>query len=233
MRDSYRRQATRPDWMRARRRASERCHRRRRVQRGRATARAAVSARTSRTPASFSTRAHASSVAPVVLTSSTSTTTAPRQTPWRAVGRRTRRRMLRWRCAADRPVCVGVARMRAKRRDAARRSREMPRQILRLIESAVRAAARDGAERAPRQSAPSAPRLRAAHQPASGRAIDRRPSYFSACTIGAERTVVGAGRRARDRRDGGRAGTGQPRHRHADDAPRAAADRRSNRTAAA
>src|SRR5262245_32749122 len=41
------------------------------------TTRATVSARTSSAPALFSTRAHASSVAPVVLTSSTSTTTAP------------------------------------------------------------------------------------------------------------------------------------------------------------
>src|SRR6185436_16224052 len=41
------------------------------------TTRAAVSARTSRTPASFNTRAHASNVAPVVLTSSTSSTIEP------------------------------------------------------------------------------------------------------------------------------------------------------------
>ena len=66
---------------RARRRARQGCDRRRRVQRGGVTTRAAVSARTSRTPASLSTRAHASSVAPVVLTSSIRTTTDPSSLP--------------------------------------------------------------------------------------------------------------------------------------------------------
>src|SRR5690348_1154676 len=59
------------------RRAAQGCHRGGRVYGGDVTTRAAVSARTSRTPACLSTRAHAFSVAPVVLTSSTSTTTSP------------------------------------------------------------------------------------------------------------------------------------------------------------
>jgi hypothetical protein len=61
----------------ARRRALQagdccRCHRR-----GDVTTRAAVRARTCATPAALSTRAHASNVAPVVHTSSTSTTISP------------------------------------------------------------------------------------------------------------------------------------------------------------
>ena len=71
VRESYHRQAAANRLGRARRRASEGCDRRdvttscsRGSTSGRPTTRAAVSARTSRTPASFSTRAHASSVAP-------------------------------------------------------------------------------------------------------------------------------------------------------------------------
>ncbi len=70
-----------------------------------------MSARTSRTPASFSTRAQASSVAPVVLTSSTSTAVASASDRARGAIAKAPR-TFRWRCAAGRLVCVGVARTR-------------------------------------------------------------------------------------------------------------------------
>ena len=78
---------------------------RRRHSRGRDATRAAVTARTSRAPASRSTRAHASSVAPVVLTSSTSTTqqSAHVRTPRRSANAS---RTLAWRRAAGRSVCA-------------------------------------------------------------------------------------------------------------------------------
>ena len=73
VRESYRRQARSGRLAAARRRAREGRRRRGRPHGSRATARAAVSARTSAAPASSSARAHAFSVAPVVLTSSTRT----------------------------------------------------------------------------------------------------------------------------------------------------------------
>ncbi len=80
-----------------------------RGQRSRETTRAAVSARTSRAPARRSTRAHASSVAPVVLTSSTRTTTVPVDVG-AAVASANASLTLACRSAAGRSVCEGVAR---------------------------------------------------------------------------------------------------------------------------
>ena len=94
------------------------------AQRGPVTTRAAVSARTSRDARASSTRAHASSVAPVVATSSTSTTPVregdaawrPRDAP-RHAGLRGRGRTPRARCggaaSAGRSTCGGVDRTRA------------------------------------------------------------------------------------------------------------------------
>ena len=89
------------------------------------TTRAAVSARTSRAPPSFSTRAHASSVAPVVLTSSTSTTIAPDE---RSQPLARRRERVRARCDdAAPPGRSGLRRVvaelgAARRRPAGRRA---------------------------------------------------------------------------------------------------------------
>ena len=87
----------------------------------RRTTLASVSARTSPTPHPRSTRAHASSVAPVVATSSTSTTQAPCSASPLALhplhpccvraGANTPR-TFPWRCAAGRPVWGGVATVR-------------------------------------------------------------------------------------------------------------------------
>ena len=170
-----------------RRRAIQGRHRRGRLQRGGLTTRATVAARTSRTPMAISARAHASSVAPVVLTSSTSTTTAP----WSGGmpgGVRLRGanapRTLRWRCAAGRPVCVGVARTRR----SAAHTGGPPAPSRRARSSAwlkPRARRRDAwsgtgtRQSAPASTAPHRVRISAASGPAS----DRRPSYFSACTI--------------------------------------------------
>ena len=64
----------------------------------------------------FRTRAHASSVAPVVLTSSTSTTIAAGMRDSRRPARETAKasRTLRCRCAAGSPVCAAVARIRRR-----------------------------------------------------------------------------------------------------------------------
>ena len=79
-----------------------------------------------RRPPSFSTRAHASSVAPVVLTSSTSTTVASGEPARAARRQRTRRARSRAARAAGSSACGAVARDAAQRvrrpagRDAAR-----------------------------------------------------------------------------------------------------------------
>jgi hypothetical protein len=97
---------------RPRRRAVEGRRGRRCIQRGRNTTRAAVSARTSLAPAAFKTRAHASSVAPVVLTSSISTSTRPGTDRRAPVASANASRTLTWRSASGNSVCVGVRRVR-------------------------------------------------------------------------------------------------------------------------
>ncbi len=98
-----------------RRRAREGGRRGRRHSRGRDTTRAAVTALTSAAPAARTTSAHASSVAPVVLTSSTRTIRSPS-----SCGRAYQRlsanafRMFSCRASAGRSVCEGVARVRRR-----------------------------------------------------------------------------------------------------------------------
>ncbi len=136
VRESYRRQAAAARVDRARRRARQGRDRRRRLQRRVVTTRAAVSARTSATPTAFSARAHASSVAPVVLTSSTSTTIAAPRRASCAVWARTRRA----RCgAAVRPAGPSGWPSRAAAERRTDRQPDVPREIGRLVESAVSA----------------------------------------------------------------------------------------------
>ncbi len=103
-------------------------------------ARAAVSARTSRAPASFSTCAHASSVAPVVLTSSTSTTTRPRTNRDAGAPRQERRQA---KCPPDvaPPRGCGEARLRHRRarppEGMEHRPLEPAREVGRLVETAL------------------------------------------------------------------------------------------------
>src|SRR5262245_24444776 len=96
-----------------RRRALEGRYCCRRLQRGDLTARAAVSARTSRTPPASRVLAHASSVAPVVLTSSTKTTTEPLSASERELVANAPR-TLAWRRLAGTPACAAVARIRLR-----------------------------------------------------------------------------------------------------------------------
>ncbi len=107
----------------ARGRARQGRSRRRRHSRGRDTTRAAVTALTSAAPAARRTRAHASIVAPVVLTSSTRTTRSP-ATSARAIHRRSANAPLTLSCraSAGRSVCDGVARSAAGHRPPARRA---------------------------------------------------------------------------------------------------------------
>ena len=82
------------------------------------------------TPASFSTRAHASSVAPVVLTSSTRTTIAPASVGRARARRRERASHVAVALAAGRSACGGVC-ARSRRRAPHHRQAEVPREIAR------------------------------------------------------------------------------------------------------
>ena len=96
------------------------------------TARATISARTSRAPPSSSVRAHASSVAPVVLTSSTSTMHRPRM--FALLASRNAPRTLACRLAAGRSACEPVFRSGVAAMDDG--NLQAVRQIGRLIEPA-------------------------------------------------------------------------------------------------
>ena len=113
VRDSYQRQAPSTDWVGLDGERAEGRRRRRRVQRReRHDSRCRKRAHLTRAAPHSSVRAHASSVAPVVLTSSTSTIVAPRQRPMPRAGANAPR-TLRWRRAAGSSACGGVARTRA------------------------------------------------------------------------------------------------------------------------
>ena len=112
------------------------------------SARAAVSARTSLAPASFNTRAQASSVAPVVLTSSMSTTIRPvmnrdRVRPDRNGEMPKAVRTLRRLADAVNPACGAVARVRQSA--CTHTMIETPREVAGLIEAAPKAP--DGMQR--------------------------------------------------------------------------------------
>ena len=134
VRESYRRQAAQHGWILIDGEQSERRGRRGGRAGGPATARAAVSARTLLAPARTSTRAHASSVAPVVITSSTSTTIAAAERRpsrhRRGRGARTRRATLalpaRRRQAGLRRTVAGAAAAHATRAGPAARASRRP-----------------------------------------------------------------------------------------------------------
>ena len=235
MRESYRRQAAARGWVVLDGERPKDVDRRRRLQRAVASRLArAVSARTSadaRLPSAR--RAHASSVAPVVLTSSTSTTVASGE---RAARARDRERA-RARCGgAARPAGRLRSPWRATRRSAATTgSAEMPREVGGLIEAALRGAATGGAARAPTQSrAVEHVGAALAHQRrrAAARAIAaRRTSARGRSRAARRRTRRRRGRDRRRRR--ARRQRGQRGERQADRVARSAADRRSGRRAAA
>ena len=133
VRESYRRQATQAGWLTLNGERTARRGLARRPQRDRDTTRAAVSARTSRAPAASSTRAHASTVAPVVLTSSINTITEPcTLTPLRIANALC---TFAWRASAGRSVCDVVAADPLQRVD--HRDRQMPGDLRCLIETAL------------------------------------------------------------------------------------------------
>ena len=189
VRESYRRQARRHGWVVIDGEQSKDDVTAAVTAGGPATARATVSARTLLTPASSSTRPHASSVAPVVITSSTSTTTRLRQHV--ATGVDDARTNRRERVGV---AHVGVApggRQAGLRRavpapaqDAPHRQAEVTREIVRLVEAAAERAPgmqRHGHERvgAGQHVRSPASRIRRA----SGSASTRRRSYLKAWTI--------------------------------------------------
>ncbi len=141
VRESYLRQAQQSDWIRLEGRARQGRRLRRRDHRRSFTTRAAVSARTSFTPLRFNTVAQASSVAPVVDTSSTRTT-------MRGSGIRDRGSGAKHECVLHIPMPFVFRQLdlRSCEHDALQqrddRHAEMPREIVGLIESALILAAR-------------------------------------------------------------------------------------------
>ena len=189
VRESYLRQA-RDGWVRldADRRPRRRVRRRVRGRHGapRIAALAAVTARTSRAPACFKTCAHASSVAPVVRTSSTRSTTRPTTSddrpPLRTRGESpNERRTFRRRAPAVRPDCAAVCRTRRRAWTTGSPSCSA-RSAAWLKPRRSRRHGWSGTGTA--QSAPwtiTAPACRI--NAPRGRASERRPSNLNACTI--------------------------------------------------
>ena len=193
VRASYKSQATDARLGPAARRSPQGRRQRRCAAGGRVETRAAVSVRTSAAPAATSTRAHASSVAPVVLTSSTSTMRRPE----------IRARRVDDECVADvakAGVCgqVGLrARVPAAPQRAAHGHPELAGEVERLIEAPPPAPAPVQRHRHDAVGICEHRRPTQLHQPAERRRERSTPVVLERLQDRSQRPVVGAHRASR------------------------------------